>query len=368
MQPLERGEQLARIGGVEAGAIIAHVKADRAVLGRHRPELDRRLVTLVGELPRVLQQVLQDSADELAVRLRPGRLLPGEGDPAFWLAALELLDDPGGFRAKIDRLEAHLGPGNPRQVKQVVDELRHLIAGAPDAPGVAVTGLAEGVGVVLKQCGAETANRSQRSAQVVGDRVREALQVLVGPFEIGCPAAKLGLGLQLRGNVPGDRRRPHQRAALVVHGRDRHRHGEAAAVLALPLGPVVHDALPAGDPGEELIDLADPVGRAQGGDRLADDLSGRVPVHPLGGRVPARDRAVHGLPHDGVVGGVHDRRQQGGRIRVAATARAVSRLLAHWATPPWMELAARRALQPSAPVTPSSWSPTCGPCSPISNW
>jgi hypothetical protein len=31
-------------------------------------------------------------------------------------------------------------------------------------------------------------------------------------------------------------------------------------------------------------------------------------------------------------------------------------------------LAARKALQPSAPVTPSSFSPISGPCSPISNW
>ena len=101
---------------------------------------------------------------------------------------------------------------------------------------------------------------------------------------------------------------------------------EGGPVLAPPLGLVVHHALPATDPGEELLDLADPVGRAQGGDRMPDDLIRRVSVHPLGGRVPERDRAVQGLPHDGVVGGVHDRRQQSGRVRIVGIANAGKRL------------------------------------------
>jgi hypothetical protein len=71
-------------------------------------------------------------------------------------------------------------------------------------PGVAAADLAEAVRVVLEQGRAETANRPQRSAQVMGDRIGEAFQVRVGPFEVSRPAAKLGLGLLLLGDVPGD--------------------------------------------------------------------------------------------------------------------------------------------------------------------
>src|ERR1700722_13206207 len=104
MQPLERAEQLPRVGGVEAGAVVAHVVADAARLGRPGAELDGRVVVGSGELPGVLQQVLQDGADEREVGLRAGRLR-GEGDPAARLAALERGGYPGGFGPQIDELE-----------------------------------------------------------------------------------------------------------------------------------------------------------------------------------------------------------------------------------------------------------------------
>jgi hypothetical protein len=44
MQPLERLKQLARIGRIEAGAVVAHVVAHGGVSTRRRPELDRRVV------------------------------------------------------------------------------------------------------------------------------------------------------------------------------------------------------------------------------------------------------------------------------------------------------------------------------------
>ena len=55
--------------------------------------------------------------------------------------------------------------------------------------------------------------------------------------------------------------------------------------------------------------LACLVRRTEEFDGLAGDFLGRVAVHPLGGRVPARDDAVQGLADDGIVRLFDDCRQ-----------------------------------------------------------
>src|SRR5258708_10493597 len=49
----------------------------------------------------------------------------------------------------------------------------------------------------------------------------------------------------------------------------------------------------------------------QDGNRAALDLLGRIAKNPLGTRVPAQDNAVQGHANDGVIGGLHNRRQLG---------------------------------------------------------
>ena len=60
---------------------------------------------------------------------------------------------------------------------------------------------------------------------------------------------------------------------------------------------------------------------AQHRDVLADDLVGRVAVHLLRGRVPAGDDPVERLRVDGVVGRVHDRREERRRRALGDVAR-----------------------------------------------
>src|ERR1017187_7665030 len=63
VQPLEWGEELVRVGGIKAGAVVAHVTADRSVHGRLRAKLNRRIILPGSELPGVIQQVLQTRTD-----------------------------------------------------------------------------------------------------------------------------------------------------------------------------------------------------------------------------------------------------------------------------------------------------------------
>ena len=55
----------------------------------------------------------------------------------------------------------------------------------------------------------------------MGDGIGERLQIPVGSLKVIRPPAKLRRGLELHGNVAGDRRRADQFASLVTDGRDR---------------------------------------------------------------------------------------------------------------------------------------------------
>ena len=107
VQPLEWLEQLARIGGVEAGPVVAHVAADLGVIGGRGAELDGGRVAPGGELPGVFDQVLQHGADETAIRGHPDAVLDGEADPAAGFTGLQFAGDGGDLRAEIDRSEVH---------------------------------------------------------------------------------------------------------------------------------------------------------------------------------------------------------------------------------------------------------------------
>jgi hypothetical protein len=53
VEPLEGLEQLAYVGGVDAGPVVAHVAAERGVIDGSDGELDGGLLTPGGELPGV---------------------------------------------------------------------------------------------------------------------------------------------------------------------------------------------------------------------------------------------------------------------------------------------------------------------------
>src|SRR5580658_4340937 len=103
MEPLERLEQLAHKGGIEAGPVVAHVAADSGVLGSGGAELDGGAVALAGIFPRVFDQVLQHGADESAIGVYPDAVVDDEADRAAGLAGLQFTGDDGDLRAEIDR-------------------------------------------------------------------------------------------------------------------------------------------------------------------------------------------------------------------------------------------------------------------------
>src|ERR1700734_219095 len=151
MQSLERLEQLPGVGGIEAGAVVAHVKAAARGPFRGHPELDCRVVASGGVLPGVVQQVLQYRADERRVCRGQGRLLDGEPYMTARSLALEFRGDVGDLCPQVEYLEVNLGSRPARAGEGVVDELRHPLAGGLDALGVADGGLAEAVPAVVKQ-------------------------------------------------------------------------------------------------------------------------------------------------------------------------------------------------------------------------
>ena len=212
VQPLERLEQLARISGIEAGPVIPHVAADRAVLAGRAGELDDRVIAVGGELPGVFEQVLQHGADQAAVRHHPDAVLDGEAHRAAGALGLKLTGDDRGLGAQIDRLPVHAGPRDPRQEQQVIDERGHPLTRRLDAAGVAAAGLIQPVTVVLHQRITETAQRPQRGPQVMGDRIGERLQILVHPLQFGRPPRDpdLEFGVQ----------RPHLRLGIAEVGKD----------------------------------------------------------------------------------------------------------------------------------------------------
>ena len=121
MQSLERLEQFPGIGGVEASAVVAHVKAAaRGPVWGH-PELDYRVVASGGELPGVVQQVLQYRADKHRVCRCQSRLLDGEAHMTVRSLALEFRSDVGDLCPQVEYLEANLGSRNAREVEEVVD-------------------------------------------------------------------------------------------------------------------------------------------------------------------------------------------------------------------------------------------------------
>src|SRR5580698_8118759 len=116
MQSLERLEQLPGVGGFEASAVVAHEKATARGLVWGHPELDGRVVASGGELPGVLQQVLQYRADKRRVCRGQGRLLDGEAHLTVRSLALEFRGDVGDLYPQVDYLGANLGSRNAREV------------------------------------------------------------------------------------------------------------------------------------------------------------------------------------------------------------------------------------------------------------
>src|SRR5580658_145537 len=107
MQPLEGLEQFAQVKGVKAGPVVPHVAADGTIFRRLRAELDERIVPVRGELPGVLDQILQDRADKRGICSDLGQALDSEVDVSVGLLTPELPGNIVDLGAEVDGLEVH---------------------------------------------------------------------------------------------------------------------------------------------------------------------------------------------------------------------------------------------------------------------
>ncbi len=265
-----------REGGVEARAVVAHVAADAAVRGGSHSELDRGVAAAAGELPGVVQQLVQHLADEVGVGHGPGWLLDRAADAAARVPAPEPGSDGGGLGAEIDLLEADRCPGDAGQVQQIIENTSHVLAGGLDPLSVAAAILTEGIAVILDQGGAESGQRAQWRPQVVRQGIGEGSQVLVDPAEIvAC--------LPLLGDITHGGR--YQEALAGVEGGQGDLGGEGGAVAAAAGQVQARAHLPGPGAGRVPGAQAGVGGLARVGDQDLDRLPGqllaRVPEHLL---------------------------------------------------------------------------------------
>src|ERR1700680_429916 len=168
----------------------------------------------------------------------------------------------------------------------------------------------------------------RNAEQILGD-VPDAVALQRSPFDfllelfaelaqLNFDAVALMFGLFARGDVAGDLRGADDDAVRVLDRRDAERNRDPAAVLALADRLVVIKAVAVLNAIEDFRFLVVELRRNQDGDRLADDLFGRVAEQVFGGVVPADDDAVEGLADDRVAGRFDDAGQLLARLHGTA--------------------------------------------------
>ena len=90
VEPLEGPEELARVGHVEPGAVVAHEIRSLVAVSRGA-ELYPRLRFLVGELPGIAEQVPERDPQQPGVSARPEAAGDDELDPALRVALSQLV-------------------------------------------------------------------------------------------------------------------------------------------------------------------------------------------------------------------------------------------------------------------------------------
>src|SRR5712691_11918674 len=85
---------------------------------------------------------------------------------------------------EVDWLEVDRDLRDTRKMQEIVDERRHVLAGDLDPFSITTSNLAEGVPEILEQRRTVAGQCPERGAQVVGERIGERLQVLVGALKI----------------------------------------------------------------------------------------------------------------------------------------------------------------------------------------
>ena len=158
--------------------------------------------------------------------------------------------------------------------------------------------------IALRQKLTEDLYVAKRLLQIMARGIGELLQIVVRAPEVifhTLPA----------GDIADDFRGSNDFAISVPDRRNRKRYVEEGPAFAAANRLELFDSfLSAPQPRQNLAVLHRAGLRHQHRDGLPYDFVGLVAEHPLGALVPAHDDAVQVLTDDGVIGRIHDRRQE----------------------------------------------------------
>src|SRR5918997_106833 len=265
VQALERAEELGRVGHVEPDPVVADV-VDRAPV--RDAELHDGAPLLLGELERVAQQVLERDPQQAGVAGSREALRDHELHLPIGSRPPELGGDLAGDRAQVHAAARERAARHPREVEQVVYEGGHAPAGGPHPAEVAAGLLVEPPGVVLQEYLGEALDAPQGSPKVVGDRVGEGLELLVGRLQLPVGLLEVAVGV-LQLPVGGLELRAD---ALGLEAAVREHPGDAEEHQAYRQPAQQHEEREAGSPagleaGERAeVEAPDPAGDLHGRD------------------------------------------------------------------------------------------------------
>ena len=197
-------------------------------------------------------------------------------------------------------------------VEQVVDQSPEVRALAQDHVARATDRLVGTLELVQQAHGA--ADGAERVAQLVTQHGQELVLGAIDPLRLEQPRRDLPLDPLLVRDVAGRLGGADDPAERVAHRRHGERDLDERAVLAAAHGLEVVHRLSATDAPQDVGLLAMSIGRDDQQDGLADRLGRGIAEQSLGPAIPGGDDPVQRLADDGVVGGVHDRRQAAARL------------------------------------------------------
>ena len=184
VQPLKRREQAAGVGLLEPGAVVAD---EKGLLAAHvvLPDLDLGRLGAGGELPGVVEQLLERELEQPPVG---GGAQPVDHGQRHFTRRFGLLQPPPHRqrqRRHVQRRARQRRASDPGQLQQIVDLPRHLPRRGRDARQVLTAVFGKHVAAFVERDLAEALDRAQRRPQVVRNRPRERLDLLIGGGTLG---------------------------------------------------------------------------------------------------------------------------------------------------------------------------------------
>ena len=155
MQALEGGKQLVGIGHIKADAVVAD-KIGFFSAYRGGTEFDDRRCLLAAVFPGICQQIFEQHPEQAGIPIGSDILGNLHGDTSLRLGLLEFQGDKLRQPAQIDRLPVQVAAGYFRQLQQVIDELRHPLAGVAQTEEIIFPLVVELFLVFFQQYPAET--------------------------------------------------------------------------------------------------------------------------------------------------------------------------------------------------------------------